>query len=122
MRDEPRNVCGAPLAFASRRRGLQLQRWTRDGIQAAQGGRTQRTDDLRGGNEGATEDGCLSDARLEETCVLACGGRWGRGNKGLPGGATTFKNASHSTQLQCDLTASAAVRLFFAEVEAMLTP
>lgn len=26
------------------------------------------------------------DASLEETCVLACGGRWGRGEKkGLPG-------------------------------------
>lgn len=60
---------------------------------------------------GGTEDGCLSDARLEETCVLACGG----GGNGAPQGATTFKTASHSAQLPCDLMALAAVRLFFSE-------
>lgn len=75
-------------------------------------GQTTSEEDRRGG----TLDG-RPDARSEETCVLACGGRWGRwGRKGASQGATTFKNASHSTQLRCDLIALAAVRLFFSEV------
>lgn len=68
------------------RRGLRLQRGTRGGRQAAEGGRIERTGDLRGRNEGEGLGMVAVDASLEETCVSACGGTMGtRKKRGFPG-------------------------------------